>query len=78
MNLDYSQKIIERCLDLDGLFRTIKKSLEQDGQNIDGFTDHYSDLIQQAIDINWENHDLATNISFEDYKLDRIRELLDK
>ena len=78
MNLDYSEKIIDRCLSLDDLLQTIKKALEQDGQSIDGFTDHYSDLVQQALDLNWENHDLATKISFEDYKLDRIRELLDK
>ena len=78
MNLDFSEKIIDRCLSLDDLLKTIKKALEQDGQNIEGFVDHYSDLIQQALDLNWENHDLATNISFEDYELDRIRELLDK
>lgn len=78
MSIELSQEIIDRCLSLDDLLKTIKKALEQDGQSMDGFTDHYSDLIQQAIDLNWQCHDLATKISYEDYKLDRIREMLDK
>jgi len=77
-SIELSQEIINKCLELDSLLKTIKKALEKDGQEIDGFSDHYSDLVQQIIDMNWHNHDIATSISFEDYKLDQIRELLDK
>jgi hypothetical protein len=75
-SIELSQDIVNRCLQLNDLLKTVQKALEQDGQNIDGFSDHYSDLIQQAIDMNWQNHDRATEISYEDYKLDKIRELL--
>ncbi|MDJ0594907.1 MAG: hypothetical protein QNJ72_33840 [Pleurocapsa sp. MO_226.B13] len=77
-SIDLSQKIIDQCLELDGLLKTIKKALEKDGQEINGFSDHYSDLIQVAIDHNWNNHDIASEISYEDYKLDRIRDLVNR
>ena len=78
MSIELSQTIIDKCLDLDSLLKTIKKAIEKDGQEIDGFSDHYSDLIQQAIDLNWHNHEAATNLSYEDYKLDTIKELVNK
>ena len=75
---EISQDIINRCLQLDSLLKTIQKALEQDGQNIEGFSDHYSDLILQAIDMNEQNHDRATEIQYEDYKLDKIRDLVNR
>lgn len=71
-SIELSQEIIDRCLELDGLLKTIKKALEHDDNH------DYSYLLKNAIDLNWSNHDTATSISYEDYKLDRIRELLDK
>lgn len=48
-----------------------------DGQDVQGFNDHYSDLIQQVIDMNWQNHDTAYEVSRKDYKLEKIKELVD-
>ena len=63
------QEIIDRCLTINDTLKTIKKALMADGEDIAGFSDHYSDLIQQVIDLNWENHDFATEESNKDLTL---------
>lgn len=71
-----TEKIISKCLSIDDQLKVIKKALRADGEEIDGFNDHYSDLIQQIIDLNWQNHDLAYELSSKDHKLDRIKEIV--
>lgn len=63
-----AEKIMLGCLLLQDYLKTIKKSIIADGQDIDGFFDHYSDLIEQAIALNWKNHDAAEAISREDFR----------
>lgn len=70
------EQMISKCLTIDDYLKTIKKSLMADGEDVQGFNDHYSDLIQQVIDLNWENHDTAYELSHKDYKLEKIRDLV--
>ena len=70
MTIELSREIINQCLNIDDTLKAIKKALENDDNH------HYSHLLEHAISMNWKNHDTATDISHEDYKLDKIRELL--
>ncbi|MEO0835921.1 MAG: hypothetical protein AAFY16_08035 [Cyanobacteria bacterium J06642_3] len=63
-----AEKIMLQALLVNDYLVTIKKAILADGQDIDGFVDHYSDLIQVALDTNWENHDLAESISRDDFR----------
>ena len=71
-----AEQIISQCLTIDDYLKTIKKALMADGEDVQGFNDHYSELIQQVIDLNWHNHDTAYELSHKDYKLEKIREMV--
>lgn len=71
-----AEQIISHCLTIDDYLKTIKKALMADGEDVQGFNDHYSEMIQQIIDVNWQNHDLAYELSRKDYKLEKIREMV--
>lgn len=62
-----AEKIMSQCLLVHDYLTTIKKSIMADSQDVDGFVDHYSDLIQIALDTNWKNHDAAEQISRDDF-----------
>ena len=63
-----AEKIMLQCLLIHDYLTTIKKAIMADGEDIDGFVDHYSDLIQTALDTNWKNHDEAEAISRDDFR----------
>lgn len=46
----------------------MKKSLIADGQDIEGFQDHYSDLIETTLTVNWQIHEAAELISRDDFR----------
>lgn len=71
-----AEQMISQCLTIDDYLKTIKKALMADGEEVQGFNDHYSELIQQVIDLNWCNHDLAYELLIKDYKLEKIREMV--
>jgi hypothetical protein len=64
----HAEMIMHHCLLVNDYLKTIKKSIMADGQDIEGFVDHYSDLIDMAISINWENHHVAETITYEDFR----------
>ncbi len=64
----HAEKIMLQCLLVQDYLTTIKKSIIADGEEIDGFVDHYSDLIAMAIALNWKNHDAAEAISRDDFR----------
>lgn len=41
-----AEEIMLQCLLINDYLKTVKKSIMSDGEDIDGFLDHYSDLIQ--------------------------------
>lgn len=61
-----AEQIMLHCLLIQDYLKTIKKAIAVDGQDIDTFEDHYSDLIEMAIDLNWQIHDAAELISRDD------------
>jgi hypothetical protein len=61
----HAEQIMHQCLLVNDYLKTIKKSIMADGQDVEGFVDHYSDLIEMAIALNWRNHNVAESISFE-------------
>ncbi|MDJ0591113.1 MAG: hypothetical protein QNJ72_14145 [Pleurocapsa sp. MO_226.B13] len=63
-----AEKIMHHCLLVNDYLRTIKKSIMSDGQDIDGFVDHYSDLIEMAIALNWRNHNVAEKMSIDEFR----------
>lgn len=67
-NQSKAEQIMIQCLLVNDYLKTISKSLAADGQNIDEFIDHYSDLIDMIISINWENHDTAEAITRDDFR----------
>lgn len=52
----HAKQIMLQCLLINDYLTTIRKSIMTDGEDIDGFVDHYSDLIEMTISINWEIH----------------------
>lgn len=63
-----AEEIILNCLKINDYLKTIKKSIMTDAQDMNQFEDHYSDLIQVALDINWSNHEAAEQISRDDFR----------
>ena len=66
----YAEQIMHHCLLVNDYLKTIKKSVMVDGQDIEGFVDHYSDLIETVLSINWQVHEAAELISREDLRSD--------
>ena len=64
----YSKQILLHCLLVNDYLKTIKKSIECDGQDIDGFVNHYSDLIETVLSINWQIHEAAELIERDDFR----------
>ena len=64
----YAEQIMLHCLLVNDYLKTIKKSVMLDGQDIDGFVDHYSDLIETVLSVNWQIHEAAELISREDFR----------
>ena len=67
-NKSKAEQIMLQALLINDYLLTIKKSILADGQDIDGFLDHYSDLIQVALDTNWQIHSAAELISRDDFR----------
>jgi hypothetical protein len=67
-----AEQIMLQCLQINDYLKTVKKSIMADGQEIDGFLDHYSDLIQVALETNWQIHNAAEAISREDFRRARF------
>ena len=63
-----AEMIMLQCLLINDYLKTVKKSIMADGEDIEGFLDHYSDLIQVALDLNWEIHTAAEAISRDDFR----------
>ena len=70
MDKSYAEQIMIHCLLINDYLKTAKKSLIADGQDIEGFQDHYSDLIETVLSINWQVHEAAELISREDLRSD--------
>lgn len=64
----YAEQIMLHCLLINDYLKTIKKSVMSDGQEIEGFQDHYSDLIETVLSVNWQIHEAAELISREDFR----------
>ena len=64
----YAEQIITHCLLINDYLTTVKKSLMADDRDIEGFVDHYSDLIETTLTINWQIHEAAGLISREDFR----------
>lgn len=63
-----AEQIMLHCLFVHDVLSTVKKAIMADGEDVGGFVDHYSDLIQIALDTNWKNHDAAEAISRDDFR----------
>ncbi len=63
-----AEQIIDHCLEVDARLKTVKKSLAYDEDNIQGFVNHYGEILEKAIADNWKVHDLATGISRDDFR----------
>lgn len=68
INKSNAKEIMLHCLLVNDCLTTVKKAIAFDGQDIDGFTDHYSDLIDVAISVNWQIHERAELISRDDFR----------
>ena len=64
----YAEQIMHHCLLVNDYLKTIKKSVMADGQEIEGFVDHYSDLIETTLSISWQIHEAAELINREDFR----------
>lgn len=62
------KQVIRHCLLINDYLETIKKALITDGQDIDEFVDHYSDLIELAMSLNWQIHEAAELIERDDFR----------
>lgn len=67
-----AEQIMLHCTIVNDYLLTVKKALIADGEDIEGFLDHYSDLIQVALDLNWDIHNAADAISREDFRRSRL------
>lgn len=67
-NDSYAEQIMLHCLLVNDYLTTVKKALMADGQDVEGFVDHYSDLIETTLSVNWQIHEAAELISREDFR----------
>lgn len=63
-----AEQIMLHCLIVNDYLLTVKKALIADGQDIDGFYDHYSELIDTIMSLNWQVHEAAELISEDDFR----------
>lgn len=64
----YGNKIIINSLKLDACLNTIYKALEHDEDNLEGFTNHYMYILEDAIKVNWDNHELGEDVSKDEFR----------
>ena len=62
------RKIIDRCLETDAGLRTLQKALVFDEDDVDSFCNTYHYIIERLIIANWEIHELANEISIQDFR----------
>lgn len=65
-------QIITLALKLDEYLKTIKKSLSYDGDLENKFENHYWQILTEAETVNWQIHDLATDIERENFSLEQL------
>lgn len=63
INKSNAEEIMLKCLIINDYMTTVKKALLFDGQNIEGFQDHYTDLIDLVLSINWSPRKLEATSS---------------
>lgn len=63
-----AEQIMLHCLLVNDYLTTVKKAIMADGQDIDEFQDHYSDLLEIIISLNWQVHERAELISRDDFR----------
>lgn len=64
----HAEQIILQCLKLDEYLKTIKKALVFDEDDVESFENTYNEILNEAIAINWRNHDVAEQISRDDFR----------
>ncbi|MEM9273807.1 MAG: hypothetical protein AAGA80_12690 [Cyanobacteria bacterium P01_F01_bin.143] len=61
------KQIMTLCLKVDEYLKTVKKSLAYDSDNSD-FQDHYSFLLEETLQANWQVHCIAEKIHCEEFR----------
>ena len=63
-----AEEIISLCLKVDEYLKTINKSLDFDSDNSENFENHYAELIEETIRTNWKVHNLAQQLTCDDFR----------
>ena len=67
-----TDQIITLALKIDEYLKTVKKSLSYDGDLESKFENHYWEILTQAETLNWQIHNLATDIEQENISLEQL------
>lgn len=63
-----SKKIINLCLEIDAGLKTLQKALVFDEDDKDSFENTYHWIVERLIEANWQTHDIANEISIQDFR----------
>ena len=64
----HGEQIMVNCLELDATLRTIYKGLYYDENEVEGFSNDYLYIIENAIETNWKTHVIGEEVSMEEFK----------
>ena len=65
---DRTRKIIDLTLEIDAGLKTLQKALVFDEDDKDSFENTYHWIVERLIKANRENHDLANEISIQEFR----------
>ena len=63
----YGERIMVNCLELDASLKTVYKALQYEENNVDGFSNDYLYILENAIKTNWKNHNVGEDVSIEEF-----------
>lgn len=64
----YGEQIMINCLKVDASIKTVYKALQNDEDDIEGFCNDYQYILDNALETNWNNHNVGKIVSREEYK----------
>ena len=63
----HGEQIMVNCLKVDASLKTVHKALNYDENEVDGFYNDYLYILENAIETNWKNHNVAEEVSIEEF-----------